>query len=402
MSAAGRVESEGEGAISFCAATCAASYGAAKSKRFRPASPTSKESAKKQKNVLTLGMHTEHRRAHEAGREKKQRTGPLGKRPEDEEDESSDAEGESSEAQRGQTEASEGSWEAFKSLVIKEKISDRNTWRHWAKSNQTVIAERGWPVEGIQHYWRDIGFPFTKFKTIVEEEKNCAVRDGELRSGPSSDEGDEEHIDIVQADEGTTIKSDDLFVRFKAFLKAENIKNRDQWREMKKAFKVQFNENAFKNSDGVHPQWTELLDSSSLKELWEKIDTRASRGGAAGGRAMEARARQAGVPAYQRQAGVTADGNAKQRGKRSKKICSLHDGEKQSTCKECWKMQMFHLTTGLCVPHGRQPSLCSECDTQAGRQEREEEGGEGEEEEELKDGLVVDGYSNALLSLVLL
>jgi hypothetical protein len=59
------------------------------------------------------------------------------------------------------------------------------------------------------------------------------------------------------------------------------------------------------------------------------------------------------------------------------------------------------LTTGLCVPHGRQPSLCSECNTQAGRQKREE-GGQGEEEEELKDGLVVDGYSNALLSLVLL
>jgi hypothetical protein len=347
-------------------------------------------------------VHTEPRRAHEAGRETKQRTGPLGKRPEDEEDESSDEEGESAEAQRGQTEASEGMWEAFKSLVIKENISDRNTWRHWAKSNTAVIAERGWPVEGIEQYWRAIGFPFTSFKAIVEEKKNCAVSDGELSSGPISDEADEEHI--VQTDEGTTIKSADLFVKFKAFLKAENITYRDQWREMKKA--VQFNENAFKNSDGVRPQWTELLDSSSLKELWEKIDARASRpsrGGGAGGRAKEAGARQAVVTADQRQAGVTADGNAKQRGKLSKKICSLHDGKKQSTCKECWKMQLFHLTTGLCVPHGRQPSLCSECVTQAGgAQEREEEGGDGEEQDGLKDGLVVDGYANALLSLVLL
>ena len=37
----------------------------------------------------------------------------------------------------------------------------------------------------------------------------------------------------MQADEGTTIKSDDLFVRFKAFLKAENMTYRDQRKEMK-------------------------------------------------------------------------------------------------------------------------------------------------------------------------
>ena len=338
------------------------------------------------------------------GREKEKRTVPLGKRPDDEKDKSSDEEDESSERRRGQKELSEGSWETFKSLVVKEKISDRDAWRHWAKSNKTVIADRGWPVEGIQHYWKDTGFPFTTFKTLVDEDKNCAVRDSELSSGRSLDEGDE--ANIVQADEETTIKSDDLFVRFKAFLKAENITYRDQWREMKKAVHRQFNESAFKNSDGVRPQWTELLDSSSLKELWEKIDARASRGGGAGGRAREAGARQAGARqagfrADQRQAGVTADGNTKQRGKLSKKKCSQHDGEKQSTCKECWKLQRFHLTTGLCIPHGRQLSLCSECDTQAGAQEREDEG-EGGGEEGLKDGLVVDGYSNALLSLVLL
>jgi hypothetical protein len=125
------------------------------------------------------------------GREKEKRICPSGKRLEDEEDESSDEEDESSERQRGQKEASEGSWEAFKSLVVKEKISDRDAWRHWAKSNKTVIADRGWPVEGIYHYWRDTGFTFTTFKKLVEEEKNCAISDSEHSSSRSSDEGDE-------------------------------------------------------------------------------------------------------------------------------------------------------------------------------------------------------------------
>jgi hypothetical protein len=60
------------------------------------------------------------------GREKEKRTAPFGERPEDEEDESS-------ERRHGQKEVSEGSWEAFKSLVVKEKISDREAWRHWVE-----------------------------------------------------------------------------------------------------------------------------------------------------------------------------------------------------------------------------------------------------------------------------
>jgi hypothetical protein len=98
-----------------------------------------------------------------------QPTAPRAKRPaEDEEEDSSDR-------RRGKTGANEESWEAFKSLLVKEKISDRDTWRRWTKHNKKVIAERGWPVEGIQHYWRCRKFPFTTFKALSgNQDPACA------------------------------------------------------------------------------------------------------------------------------------------------------------------------------------------------------------------------------------
>jgi len=89
-----------------------------------------------------------------------QPTAPHAKRPAEDEEE------ESSQRRRGKREANEESWEAFKRLLVKEKISDRDTWRRWTKSNKKVIAERGWPVEGIHLYWRCREFPFTTFKAL--------------------------------------------------------------------------------------------------------------------------------------------------------------------------------------------------------------------------------------------
>jgi hypothetical protein len=98
------------------------------------------------------------------GPKKKYQTAPHGKRPADEDDQSS-------ERHFGQTEAMKGSWEVFKSLVVMENILDRNAWRHWAKFNKKVMGDHYWPVEGIHDYWKDIGFPFTTFRKLAQEEK---------------------------------------------------------------------------------------------------------------------------------------------------------------------------------------------------------------------------------------
>ena len=97
-----------------------------------------------------------------------------------------------------------------------------------------------------------------------------------------------------------------------------------------------------------------------------------------------------------RQAGVTGDGRTKQRVKRS--LCLQHDGKQQSRCKECWKLRRFHLTTGLCIPHGKQKSHCRQCDPEVGTKKREE--GREEKEVVLKDGRAVDRYTNVLLPLL--
>jgi len=100
------------------------------------------------------------------GPNKKPQTAAHGKRPADEEEESS-------ERHHGQTEAIKGSWEVFKGLVVKENIFDRNAWRHWAKFNKKVLGDHDWPVEGIHDYWRDIGFPFTTFRKLANEAKEA-------------------------------------------------------------------------------------------------------------------------------------------------------------------------------------------------------------------------------------
>ncbi len=126
----------------------------------------------------------------ESGRLKKQqRTAPYGKRPaEDEEDESS-------ERRRGKTGANEESWEAFKSLLVKAKISDRNAWRLWTKSNKKAIADHGWPVENIHQYWRAGGFPFTTFKAFSGNQDPS----GNRRVGVSGDKMDSEyHVAYIE------------------------------------------------------------------------------------------------------------------------------------------------------------------------------------------------------------
>jgi hypothetical protein len=118
-----------------------------------------------------------------------QLTAPHVERPAEDEEE------ESSERRRGKTEANEESWEAFKRLLVKEKISDRDTWRRWTKSNKKVIADHGWPVEGITNYWRSSGFPFTTFKAFSGNQDPS----GNRRVGVSGDKMDSDyHVDHIE------------------------------------------------------------------------------------------------------------------------------------------------------------------------------------------------------------
>jgi hypothetical protein len=118
-----------------------------------------------------------------------QPTAPHAKRPAEDEEE------ESSERRSGKTGANEESWEAFKSLLVKAKISDRNAWRLWTKSNKKAIADHGWPVENIHQYWRAGGFPFTTFKAFSGNQDPS----GNRRVGVSGDKMDSEyHVAYIE------------------------------------------------------------------------------------------------------------------------------------------------------------------------------------------------------------